>query len=445
LISRRTVGTTIFAAAVLAGMALAVPALAAWSNPTFLGGSATTPVEEPPSVAIDSEGDATFAWILADGRVQTRTRSATGSLSPIQTLSATGAVIPDASLVDVDVDADGDAVFSWVTLNAADVPIIATRARSRTGTLSPRATVATVPDGPEPEFWGDELGSPEVAVDPDGDAVVLWVQPGLNNVVAKARARTRSGTLRPIQTVSSNAEGATAANAHVGIDATGDAVFVWEQTTATIVSKISTRTRSAAGALGQVRVLSGPESTLPQLAVEGDGDAVFAWQRKGPAVTQIETRSRSAAGAVSPVQALSSATVNAAEPRVAVDATGDAVFAWGAPDATSGKFRIHGRTRSAAGALGPVRLLSDDGADASDAQVDVAADGTAVFAWRRNPGTGDLVESRTLSPTGTLGAVQNVGTSPEPLSLGLAVSDNGNAVAAWLDHNLKRVGAAFGP
>jgi hypothetical protein len=436
---------TVFVAVVLAGLALAVPAFAAWSNPTFLGGSATTPVEQPPSVAVDSEGDATFAWILADGRVQTRTRSATGALSGVQTLSAGGTAIPEAAAVDVDVDADGDAVFSWVSVNTAGSPVILTRARSRTGTLSARQTVATVPDAPEPELWALDYGAPDVAVDTDGDAVVVWSQDGVNRTISKARARTRTGTLRPVQTISNNTEGASALFAKVEMQPNGGAVFAWEQTTPTVTSQIQTRTRSATGTLGPIRALSGVEAALPQLAVDGDGDAVFAWQRKGPAVTQVETRSRSAAGALSPVQALSSATVNAAEPRVGVDADGDAVFAWEAPDATTGKFAIHGRTRSAAGALGPVRVLSGTAADAHDGEVGVAADGTAVFAWRRNPGTGDVVESRTLSPTGTLGAVQDVGTSPEPLSLRVAVGANGKAVAAWLDPNVKRIGAAFGP
>jgi hypothetical protein len=314
-------------------------------------------------------------------------------------LSAGGTVIPEASSVDVGVDADGDAVFSWVSVNTAGSPIVVTRARSRTGTLSARQTVATVPDAPEPELWAVDYGAPEVAVDADGDAVVVWSQDGVNRTISKARARTRTGALQPVQTISNNTEGASAVFAKVEMQPAGGAVFAWEQTTTTVTSQIQTRTRSATGTLGPIRALSGAEAALPELAVDGDGDAVFAWQRKGPAVTQIETRARSAAGALSPVQALSSETVNAAEPRVAVDADGDAVYAWEAPDATTGKFRIHGRTRSAAGALGQVRLLSGEGADAHDGQVGMAADGTAVFAWRRNPGTGDLVESRTLSPT----------------------------------------------
>jgi hypothetical protein len=431
--------------ALLLGLAVSASAGAVWNGPVGIAGSATNPVEEPPSVAVDDEGDATFAWVLANGRVQTRTRSATGALSGIQTLSAGGTAVPEASSVDADVDADGDAVFSWVSVNTAGSPIILCRARSQTGSLSTRQTVATVPEAPEPELWAVDYGAPEVAVDADGDAVVVWSQDGVNKTIAKARERTRTGALRPVQTISNNTEGASALFAKVEMQPTGGAVFAWEQTTPTVTSRIQTRTRSATGTLGPIRSLSGPEAALPQLAVDGDGDAVFAWQRKGPAVTQIEARSRSAAGALSPVQALSSETHNAAEPRVAVDADGDAVFVWEAPDATTGKFGIHGRTRSAAGALGPVRLLSDASADAHDGEVGVAADGTAVFAWRRNPGTGELVESRTLSPAGALGAVQDVGADPEPLSLRLAVADNGEAVAAWQDHNLKQIAAAWGP
>jgi hypothetical protein len=431
--------------ALLLALAASASAGAAWNSPVGIAGSALKPVEEPPAVAVDDQGDATFAWVGADGRVQTRTRSAAGSLSGIQTLSAGGTTVLEASAVDVAVDDDGDAVFSWVTVNTAGSPIIAARARSRTGTLSARQTVATVPDAPEPELWAVDYGAPEVAVDADGDAIVVWSQDGVNKTISKARARTRAGALRPVQTISNNTEGASALFAKVEMAPGGDAVFAWEQTTATVTSQIQTRTRTATGTLGQIRALSGPEAALPQLAVADNGGAVFAWQRKGPAVTQIEARARSAAGALSPVQALSSATHNAAEPRVAVDADGDAAFAWEAPDATTGKFRIHGRTRSSAGALGTVRLLSDASADAHDGQVGMAADGTAVFAWRRNPGTGDVVESRTLSPAGTLGAVQDVGTGPEPLSLRLAVGDNSKAVAAWLDPNVKRIVAAVGP
>ena len=129
---------------------------------------------------------------------------------------------------------------------------------------------------------------------------------------------------------------------------------------------------------------------------------------------------------------------------VAVNATGDAVFAWEGFD-SAGKLRIHARTRSAAGALGAVRVLSGEGTDAHDGQVGVAADGSAVFAWRCNPGTGELVESRTLSSTGALSTVQDVGVDPEPFSLRLAVAGNGDAVAAWQSHNLKRIEAAWGP
>ena len=98
---------------VLLAVGLALPALATaeWTTPVDLsqaGQSATNP-----QVAVDADGNAVFTWARSDGtntRVQTRTRSATGVLSAVQTLSSSG---QDASLPQVAVDADGNAVFTW--------------------------------------------------------------------------------------------------------------------------------------------------------------------------------------------------------------------------------------------------------------------------------------------------------------------------------------------
>ena len=67
-------------------------------------------------VAVDPAGDAVFVWGRRSGaahgdfEVQTRTRYANGSLSPIQTLSkpSDGLMRPQVA-----VDSGGDAVFIW--------------------------------------------------------------------------------------------------------------------------------------------------------------------------------------------------------------------------------------------------------------------------------------------------------------------------------------------
>jgi hypothetical protein len=65
----------------------------------------------------------------------------------------------------------------------------------------------------------------------------------------------------------------------LGVDTQGKAVFGWRRSTGVL-----TRTRSAAGALSAVQIVSGqaPTSTFllsPQVAVDPGGNAVFAWAR----------------------------------------------------------------------------------------------------------------------------------------------------------------------
>ena len=55
--------------------------------------------------------------------------------------------------------------------------------------------------------------------------------------------------------------------------------------------------------------------------------------------------------------------------------------------------RVEARTRSAAGALSAVQLLSGRRQHAFDAQVAVDADGDAVVTWQRSDGTNDRVQA----------------------------------------------------
>src|SRR5712691_6980601 len=72
-------------------LAAAVPASAgaAFTAPQTLSGLNA----DSPQVAVDPDGDAVFTWVRFDGtdyRIQARARSAAGTLSPVQTLSAAG-------------------------------------------------------------------------------------------------------------------------------------------------------------------------------------------------------------------------------------------------------------------------------------------------------------------------------------------------------------------
>ncbi len=337
-----------------------------------------------PQVAVDADGDAVFTWTRFDGaynRVQARARSAAGTLSAVQTLSPAGR---GAFQAEVAVDGDGDAVFTWTRFDGANYRI-QTRARSAGGTLSAVQTLS----GAGRNAFG--VTGPQVAVDADGDAVFIWERDDGTDNRVQARARSAAGVLSPVQTLS--AAGADGTSPQVAVDADGDAIFTWARAIAGGF-RIQTRARTGFGALSAVQDLNvtGQYGARPQVAVDADGDAVFTWLRFDSAlVYAVQARARSAAGNLGTLQTLSPSGNITAIPEVAVDTDGDAVFTWQHSDGTN--TRTQARARSAGGTLSAVQTLSGAGQNAVGTQVAVDAGGDAIVTWQRSDGTSQRVQA----------------------------------------------------
>jgi 6-phosphogluconolactonase (cycloisomerase 2 family) len=285
-----------------------------------------------PQVGIDQDGDAVFTWRRLDGttdcggfpcyRVQARARTAAGAFSAVQTLSAVG---QNASAPEVAVDPGGDAVFVWERGGRVQA-----RARTAAGVLSATQTLSSA---------GQPAANPQVAVDQDGDALFTWQRldgttdcggaPGCERV--EARRRAANGTLGPVLTLS--AAGQHAISPEVAVDPGGDALFVWERG-----GIVQARARSAAGVLAGTQGLSGAGATNPQVGIDQDGDAVFVWQHPdgttdcggfpGFPCYRIQAQTRSSGGGLGTTQTLSGGGQHANGPQVAVSPGGTAVATW---------------------------------------------------------------------------------------------------------------------
>ncbi len=429
-----------FCALLVVGLLVPALAEAAWTEPINLSAPGQDPGD--PEVAVDADGDAVFTWLRSDGtdyRIQARARSATGTLSAVQTLSAPG---QSASRPQVAVDADGDAVFTWLRFDGAKYRIQA-RARSAGGTLSAVQTLSAA---------GQNAFNPQVAVDADGDAVFTWLRFDGAHLRVEARARSAAGTLSAVQTLSG--AGQHASEPQVAVDGDGDAVFTWERLDGT-KDRVQAVARSAAGTLSAVQTLSAAGKTAfnPQVAVDADGDAVFTWLRSDETdpdnfcCHRVQLRTRSTDGALSAVKTLSAAGKTAFNPQVAVDADGDAVFTWELYDGTEP--RVQAKARSATGTLSAVQTLSAAGQSAFNPQVAVDADGDAVFTWLRSDGASRRVEARTRSAAGALSAVQLLSgrVRQQAFDAQVAMDVDGDAIVTWQrsDGTSDRVQASAGP
>jgi hypothetical protein len=315
------------------------------------------------------------------------------------------------------VDTGGDGVFTWLRWDGANWRAQA-RARSATGALSPVQTLSSS---------GREAALPRVAVDADGDALFAWSRYDGANYRVQVRARTAAGALSSVQTLS--ASGQSSFVQDVAVDADGDAIVLWS----TSGNLVQARARSAAGVLSPVQDLNvpGPIVPQPQLGVDADGDAVFAWLHWDGSTNRVQARARSAAGTLGPVQTLSAIGEQATAPELAVESDGDALFTWSAGD------RIQARKRTAAGTLGSVQTVGPAGLATDVPQVAIDADGDAVFAWLRSDGANWRVQARGRTKAASLSAVRNL--SAPGLDAGwprVDVDAGGDAVVSWqrIDH-----------
>jgi hypothetical protein len=306
----------------------------------------------------------------------------------VQTLSPAG---QNADQPQVAIDGSGDALAVWRrgdgtgTCHSFGCYRIQARARSAAGTLGPVQTLSGA---------GEDAGDAQVVIGADGHALVVWARPdGAGSCTAngcyriQARARAADGTLGPLQTLSAPGQSANAAQ--IAIDANGNSLVVW-RFEGSSSWQIQARADSAAGVLGSVQNLSaaGAYNDLPQVAIDADGNALVVW-RSLTDDGAVRARARSAAGVLGSVQTLSPPGKTDVPPQVASEADGDAVVVWGRYNGGGcniyGCIRAEARTRSAAGVLGPVQTLSASEQHAWNVQVAAAADAFALAVWIYGP------------------------------------------------------------
>jgi hypothetical protein len=355
--------------------------------------------------------------------MQLRTQSAAEALGPIQDLSPWR---PGMQHQQVTVNARGDAVSVWAgNDDNSGVWHITGRALSATGALGPTQRFSRA---------YTNAFEPQVTVDAEGNAVVAWHGYDGMNWRIQARTLSATGVLGPIWNLSAAHQNAF--NVQLGTSSDGTSVFVWRRFDGSHW-RIQTRALMPGGVLGPVLDLSRAWANAldPQVGVDAAGNAVFVWRFLGGLNSHIQARALSAAGALGALQTVTKHRWKPAyAPQVAVDPVGDAVLVWYQADGTY--YNVNGVRLSAAGVLGPRQHLSIGPQEPTYSpfpQVGIDAAGAAAFAWMRfDPGTSTWqIETRTLSETGVLGPTQALSSGPPGRFPEIAVNANGNAAVVW--------------
>jgi len=414
----RRVPLTLFAALLL-GLLAAAPAVAApgWLPRVDL--NAPDQKGRVAQVAVDPQGTAIAAWTEGSdtiARVTAAVRPAGGAWQAPVVLSAAG---QNTTKVQIAVDPQGNAVVVWER-SSANTAVLQSASRPAGGAWGPVTDIAVT----NTDF---EFSRPQVALDALGNAVVVWQNGTANTHFIQAAVRAAGGAWQAPVTLS--AAGRDNVSPQLAVDPQGTAVAVWTRYEVS-GSFVNSAVRPA-GAGWQAPVAisaAGHDPYLTDVAIDAQGTAVAVWESLSD---PIHTVDRPAGGSWQAPVAIQAGT----QVRIAVSPQGNAVLIWQAGTI------VRSTVRPAGGAWqAPVDLPGDDGffhGASSEPAVAIDPQGKAVAVWQRvliQAGqTITRVQAAVRQPNG--GAWQPATDLSPPERYGsraqVAIDPQGNAVAIW--------------
>jgi hypothetical protein len=383
-----------------------------------------------PKLSVSPRGGAVAVWQRAQS-------NAAGSDPVLQVAEVQAAVRPAGAMwqapgvlsvggergfdPQIAVDPQGGAVVVWQGFFGLSGMV---RSSTRPASIGWQAPVDLSIAG---EGLGFSYATPQVAVGAGGDAVAVWRR---DSGGVQAAFRPTGGDWEPA--VDLSAPGRDAAYPQVVVDAQGNAVAVWFDDGARRIVSAYRPTGQPWQAPVSVSDLSAAPYG-PQIAVNTRGDIVAVWMRSDGKHYIIATAAMKAGGSWQKTIDLSATDGfrNAYEPSIAIDQHGNTVAVW--QRSGSGALVIEGAVRPATGVWqSPVRLSAARGR-AYAPHVAIDGRGQAIAVWQRS----NTIEASVRAPHARWGQPVRLSNPDEDAVFAhVAINERGDASAVW-QHNIQ--------
>lgn len=317
----------------------------------------------------------------------TLTVNAAGSSKAFGTAALIETGTGAAAQPQIAVDPSGNAVAVWVQIDSTGtyMNIWANNYSVATHTWGTAAPIET----------GVGFSSnPQIAIDANGNALAVWQQDGnpsgslrYDIWASRYTAGTGWGTAAVIDTDNAG----SAITPQIAIYANGNAIAVWAQYDGTYGNIMTSRYTSGTGWDSSATVIAtGPGGRYnPQLAVASNGNAFAIWSTYiGSGINNIDTSLYTTSGWGAPV-AIGSNTIGYTDihnAKVAFDGSGNALAVWSQSDVSSRN--IWANRYSASTGWSTAELIEWSGGDANFPQLAFDSNGNALAVWQQNSGSG---------------------------------------------------------
>ena len=356
-----------------------------WSTPTQL----TAPGLDAynPEIAIGPQGEAIAIWARVDGGkplIQVATRAVDGGWSAATNLSAPG---QQADRPQVAIDAQGNAIAAWERSDGSHY-IVQAATRPAGGSWSAPAGLSAA---------GQNATNPMLAVNPEGEAITVWERYSGSHFVVQVATRHAGGGWSAATNLSAAAKDGT--RPQVALDPRGDAVVLWRSGDGSDLV-VETASRPPGGSWSAPAELTAPglDAYAPRIAVDAQGNAIAAWERFDGSHYIVQAATRPAGGTWSVPASLSAPGHDAGRPAIGVDAVGSAIVAWSRSDGSH--YIVQAAARPPAGTWSAPVDLSGPGEDAYAPQLATDLWGDAVAVWEGDDGSHSIVQAAGYDATG---------------------------------------------
>lgn len=368
------------------GSSAAAPA--AWGTATALSSNPANTYDDSPAVTIDNAGNVTAVYLQHDGtrrKVMARRYAAeSGTWSTVVGVdSAAAGDVRWGSLRTAQLP-NGDVIAIW---GQGSSPTSLWSNRYSTNTASWETPALLEADDTRGAYFG------EIAAAPNGNAVVVWQQADNANSGSIYANRYSSTTQSWSGATAIEIDPQTVKPAvHVAMDINGNAAVVWTREVGVQREIRVNRYTAANNSWGSAATIATFPQGLggnPRIALDASGNAMAVWEEYPGSNTPLNIVARRyslAADTWAAPQTLESNDLPHSNPLLTLDAQGNALVVWTELDTT---YRLrsarYDATTSGWNAMTPVGSSST--ANAENAALIMGTNGNAVALWQESDGT----------------------------------------------------------
>ncbi|PKN39251.1 MAG: hypothetical protein CVU62_03395 [Deltaproteobacteria bacterium HGW-Deltaproteobacteria-2] len=409
-----------------------------WTHPASLSDNISPDAQNAgyPSVAMDNNGNAIIVWQQSDGTgygLNTqifKSEYRNGTWANPSNLSDN--ISPDGSQVlapEVAMDNNGNAIIVWMQYDGANYQVFKSEYRNGSWTHPANLADNISPDGQDAEF-------PHIAMDNNGNAIIVWDQNG-----GTFKSEYRNGSWIHPANLSDhiNPAGGGAYNTEVAMDNDGNAIIVWEESDGFDSQIFKSEYRNGSwihpSSLTDNISPDGSDARVSHVAMDNDGNAIIVWmQYDGPnyQIFKSEYRNGIWTHPSSLTNNISLDGTDAEYPNLAMDDNGNAIIVWNQSDGTNSQtFKSEYRNGSWTHPSSLTDNISPDGYDVYlSPHVSMDNNGNAIIVWDQNGGTFKS-EYRNGSWTHPANLSDHINPGGGANNTEVAMDNNGNAIIVW--------------